>query len=82
VSRPSASSTSEKGRPSDDAGLGEASEQLAHQPGLADPGLTADQRNGWSVVLIGEAGEVVEAVELFGAPHHDRTEARTADEHR
>ena len=36
-------------------GVGEASEQLTHESGLADAGLAADQGDGWGFVLVGKA---------------------------
>ena len=40
----------------DDPGVGEASEQLTHEAGLADAGLAADQGDGGGFVLVRKAG--------------------------
>jgi hypothetical protein len=69
----------------DDPGVREASQQLAYEPGLADPGLATDQRDCRRAVLtairVGNVGEPGEAIELCGPTNHDRAQARTPDEH-
>jgi hypothetical protein len=59
-------------------GGGEGGDQLGHQAGLADAGLAADQGDGR---FAGGDGELPQARQLVGAPHHHRAEPGPGGQH-
>ena len=81
-----ASKSSSKGRPRP-PGIGltgehegvvrQAGHELAHQPGLADAGLAADQRDARH----GVRDEGAQLVELAGPSHHHRAQTGTPGQH-
>jgi hypothetical protein len=56
----------------------EGGDQLGHQAGLADAGLAADQGQGR---LAGGGGELAQARQLGGAPHHHRAQPGPGGQH-